>query len=102
VRGLLADELGIDPSEPLRRLHSSVLAQDPALDGPGARPLAAGHDAAAGILEGPSPAAPPVRLLAGRAGLDWARRRGRRLLAIGLALAVAAAACIVIVSRPWA
>jgi len=32
VRDLLADELGIDPGEPLRRLHASVLAQDPALD----------------------------------------------------------------------
>ena len=32
ARDLLAGELGIDPGEPLRRLHASVLAQDPALD----------------------------------------------------------------------
>ena len=32
ARDLLADELGIDPGEPLRRLHASVLAQDSALD----------------------------------------------------------------------
>jgi len=32
VRDLLADELGVDPGEPLRRLHASVLAHDPALD----------------------------------------------------------------------
>ena len=38
VRDLLADELGIDPGEPLRRLHASVLAHDPALDWDGGRP----------------------------------------------------------------
>ena len=32
ARDLLAGELGIDPGEPLRRLHGSVLAHDPALD----------------------------------------------------------------------
>ena len=32
----------------------------------------------------------------------WARWRGRRLLVIGSALAVAAAACVVAVARPWA
>ena len=32
ARDLLAGELGIDPGEPLRRLHASVLAHDPALD----------------------------------------------------------------------
>ena len=35
-----------------------------------------------------------------RAG--WTRRRARRLLAAGSALAVAAAVCIVVVARPWA
>ena len=38
VRDLLAGELGIDPGEPLRRLHAAVLAQDPALDWHGDRP----------------------------------------------------------------
>ena len=37
VRDLLAAELGIDPGEPLRRLHASVLAHDPALDWNGGR-----------------------------------------------------------------
>ena len=32
ARDLLAGELGIDPGEPLQRLHASVLAHDPALD----------------------------------------------------------------------
>jgi DNA-binding SARP family transcriptional activator len=32
LRGVLADELGIDPSPELKRLHEQVLAQDPGLD----------------------------------------------------------------------
>ena len=44
VRDLLADELGIDPGEPLRRLHASVLAHDPTLDWCGGRQAPAeGH-----------------------------------------------------------
>jgi YVTN family beta-propeller protein len=91
ARALLADELGIDPGEPLERLHAAVLAHDPALDWtrtpapPGA----------------PAPG-PPGRRFAGNGELAWARRRGRRLLVIGSALAVAAAGCIVAVARPWA
>jgi DNA-binding SARP family transcriptional activator len=38
VRERLADELGTDPSPPLRRLHEQVLATDPALLVPAARP----------------------------------------------------------------
>ena len=38
VRDLLADELGIDPGEPLKRLHAAVLAHDRALDWAGPRP----------------------------------------------------------------
>ncbi|MCR6489104.1 tetratricopeptide repeat protein [Amycolatopsis sp. OK19-0408] len=37
IRARLADELGADPSPPLRRLHQQVLANDPALDQPGAQ-----------------------------------------------------------------
>src|SRR5689334_15173692 len=37
VRDLLTSELGIDPGEPLQRLHGAVLAHDPALDWPGGR-----------------------------------------------------------------
>src|SRR5215469_6295229 len=36
ARALLADELGIDPDEPLERLHTAVLAHDRALDWTGA------------------------------------------------------------------
>jgi ABC-type transport system substrate-binding protein/DNA-binding SARP family transcriptional activator len=100
VRDLLAAELGIDPGEPLQRLHASVLAHDPALDWDGGRP-AAPENRAAGVGT-PAPRPPAPRLTAGRRELDWVRRRARRLLAVGAALAVAAAVCIVAVARPWA
>ena len=100
VRDLLAAELGIDPGEPLQRLHASVLAHDPALDWDGGRP-AASENRAAGVGT-PAPRPPAPRLTAGRRELDWVRRRARRLLAVGAALAVAAAVCIVAVARPWA
>ena len=32
LRGSLVEELGIEPSSRLRRLHQSILAADPALD----------------------------------------------------------------------
>jgi YVTN family beta-propeller protein len=103
VRGLLAEELGIDPAEPLRRLHASVLAHDPALDWhEGRAPPADGHRPGADTpVRSPAPAPSPRPGGPGR-GPDRARRRTRRLLAIGSALAVAAAACIVVVARPWA
>jgi DNA-binding SARP family transcriptional activator len=53
VRDLLAGELGIDPGEPLRRLHAAVLAQDPALDWHG------DHQASADGHRRPDDAAPP-------------------------------------------
>ena len=40
--------------------------------------------------------------MAGSRELAWARRRARRLLAVGSAIVVAAAVCIVAVARPWA
>src|SRR5437588_7511982 len=98
VRDLLAAELGIDPGEPLRRLHASGLAHDPALDWNGRRPPAPeGRPAEGGTL---APRPPGPRLTAGRRELGWVRRR--RLLAAGVALAVAAAVCVVAVARPWA
>jgi YVTN family beta-propeller protein len=103
VRDMLAGELGIDPGEPLRRLHAAVLAQDPALDWHGDRPAPVeAHRPDADILDS-SPAPKPRRWPTGPGrGRAWARWRGRRLLVIGSALAVAAAACIVAVARPWA
>ena len=101
VRDLLAGELGIDPGEPLRCLHASVLAQDPALDWNGGRPAPAEDHRPAAPVPAPAPGSPGRRLAASRE-LAWGRRRARRLLVIGSALAVAATACIVAVARPWA
>ena len=100
VRDLLVAELGIDPGEPLRRLHASVLTHDPALDRDGGRHAPPeGHPAGVGA---PAPRPPGLRLTAVGRELHWVRRRPRRLLAVGSALAVAAAVCIVAVARPWA
>jgi DNA-binding SARP family transcriptional activator len=104
VRDLLAGELGIEPGEPLRRLHAAVLAQDPALDWPGDPQVAAdGHrrPGAGAPVTSPAPAPPPRPAGLGHAPVR-ARWRARRLLVIGSALAVAAAACVVAVARPWA
>ena len=101
VRELLADELGIDPGEPLRRLHASVLAQDPALDWNGGRQAPAEHHPPGVRVPAPEPGSPGGRFMdSGEPA--WVRRRAPRLLAIGSALAVAAAAGIVAVARPWA
>jgi YVTN family beta-propeller protein len=100
VRDLLAGELGIDPGEPLRRLHASILAQDQALDWNGGRPASAGDHLPVAPVPAPAPRS-PARRFAGSGELAWARRRARRLLVIGAALAVTAAACIVVVARPW-
>ena len=48
ARDLLADELGIDPGEPLERLHAAMLAHDRALDWAGPPALADGQRANAG------------------------------------------------------
>ena len=102
VRDLLAGELGIDPGEPLRALHASVLAQDPALDWHGDRQAPAdGHRPGADAPVTSPAAAPPPRPAGPGRAQDRARRRTRRLLVIGSALAVAAAACVVAVTRPW-
>ena len=104
ARDLLATELGIDPGEPLRRLHASVLAQDPALDwSAGSGTLAEGRRADPNsLVTGPVRGPPGPRPVADGRELSWSRRGVRRLLAISSVLAVAAAACIVVVARPWA
>jgi ABC-type transport system substrate-binding protein/DNA-binding SARP family transcriptional activator len=106
VHGLLAEELGIDPGEPLQRLHASVLAHDPALDWrPGSQTLISAEDDRAGAgtpVTSPRPGRPRRWPAGGSRELVWARRRARRLLAIGSALAVAAAVSIVALARPWA
>jgi YVTN family beta-propeller protein len=104
VRDLLAGELGIDPGEPLQRLHGSILAHDSALNWSGGRQAPAeGHPADAGApATSPAPGRPALRPAGGRRELDWVRRRARSLLVIGAVLAVAAAVGIVVVARPWA
>jgi YVTN family beta-propeller protein len=103
VRDMLADELGIDPGEPLRRLHESVLAHDPALDWRGDRPAPTeAHRPDADILDNFQAAKPPPRLAVLARELAWTRRPSRRALAISSALAVAVAAGIIAVARPWA
>jgi YVTN family beta-propeller protein len=98
ARDLLADQLGIDPGEPLQRLHLSVLAHDPALDwNESHRAPAKGPRPGGGTLAASSAPAAPRRPIAGHWELDWVRRHARRLLAIISVLAVAAA-CIVIVA----
>ena len=51
ARALLADELGIDPDEPLERLHAAVLAHDRALDWIGA-PVPPGAPAQGAVWPG--------------------------------------------------
>jgi YVTN family beta-propeller protein len=100
ARELLADELGIDPGEPLERLHAAVLAHDPDLDWIRAAAPAGDRPGAGAASPAPRPG-PPRRSGAGSGAPAWPRRRGRRLLVIGSALAVAAAACVLAVTRPW-
>lgn len=74
LRALLADELGVDPSPPVRELHTSILRQDPSLAWANdtAQPTPSGHE----LDHSPAPArhvryreSPPVPRwpLAGRA-----------------------------------
>jgi YVTN family beta-propeller protein len=104
ARDLLAGELGIDPGEPLRHLHASVLAQDSALDwSDGRETVGEVHPAGVGSpAPSPAPQRRRPRPAPGSHVLNWGRRRGHRLLVAGLALVVIATAAIVAVARPWA
>ena len=96
----LADELGIDPGERLRRLHTGILTQDPSLDEDGGRAATtAGHRAHTGkpAVE-PQPALP----IADHHQQVRRRRGTRSLLAIGTVLAIVVVAAIGAVARPWA
>src|SRR5215813_8750725 len=78
VRELLADEQGIDPAEPLRRLHEAVLAQDQALDWRGDRQATAeGRHAGPEIPVASRPGPLRLRAIAGLADLAGTRRRAR-------------------------
>jgi YVTN family beta-propeller protein len=101
VRDLLTTELGIDPGEPLRRLHAAVLAHDPELDWNVGRHAPAEAQPAGTPVPSPEEGSPRGPA-ADRRELAWARWRPRRVLAVGSALAIVAAVCIVAVARPWA
>ena len=103
VRDLLAAELGIDPGEPLQRLHAAVLAHDPELDqSEDHETVTEDHRADVGPpAPSPTPERRGPRPAAVTRLLGWARRHSRRLLVAGLALVVIATATIVTVARPW-
>jgi len=79
VHELLADELGIDPGEPLRRPHASVLAQDPALDWNGGRQALAEHHPSGAQVPAPEAGSPGRRFMDG-GELAWVRRRAPQAL----------------------
>jgi DNA-binding SARP family transcriptional activator len=76
VRGLMADQIGIDPAAPLRQLQVRILAQDPVLeppDGIGRQQVAVGsgrRTSGAGVRAVPFPT-----LLAGERGVRYIGRR---------------------------
>ncbi len=85
LRHQLADELGVDPSPPLQRLHQQVLAHDPALAW---HPPATPQAEAAPPESQPQPAAEPRS----RRRRPWLRTRW---LVVAVILAVVAAAGII-------
>jgi YVTN family beta-propeller protein len=99
IRQLLADELGIEPGEPLRQLHTAVLTQDPGLD------WRALLQATMTVPDRPAvPAAAPPRPLAvpaprPRTGKGAVLRLPRRLLAAGAVTLAVAAACVAGLTR---
>ena len=80
ARRMLAEELGLEPSESLRRLHSAVLADDPALAAPPRVP----------------PTSDPPGLA--RSPLPLFTRRNRVLLGVGGALLLAAALAVALLT----
>ncbi|MFI5801140.1 BTAD domain-containing putative transcriptional regulator [Streptomyces sp. NPDC051677] len=62
IRLLLAEELGCDPSLPLRRLHQQILTTDPALNAPAVGPaVRRAPESAPALVPRPLPTSPPVR-----------------------------------------
>jgi ABC-type transport system substrate-binding protein/DNA-binding SARP family transcriptional activator len=83
LRQTLAEELGIDPSQPLQRLYQSVLQQEPALDW---QPPVRSSDDAHTAVAHPEPAGGPESVGA-RVERPGGRRRTRRRI-LGMAAAV--------------
>lgn len=76
----LREELGVEPSRPLRELEASILAHDPSLDAPvtahppapeGARPVAEPHATDTSPPAVPSPAVPPAGSTSDLVGRDY-------------------------------
>jgi DNA-binding SARP family transcriptional activator/ABC-type transport system substrate-binding protein/outer membrane protein assembly factor BamB len=118
ARRTLAEELGVDPSTPLRQLHLQVLQQDPALEilteSTAAAAVAASTRAPSALATGRSaapssaPAAAPRPIVAEpptrpSRDEDRALRRGvlpgRRALIVGAALAVAVTLAAIFIPR---
>jgi DNA-binding SARP family transcriptional activator/streptogramin lyase len=85
TRRLLAEELGLEPSESLRRLHSALLADEPALAAPPRVPPA-------------SPASQPQPPRVARAPRPLLGGRNRILLGAGGALVLGAALAVAVLA----
>jgi YVTN family beta-propeller protein len=82
ARSTFADQLGIDPGPKLQELERSILRQDTSLEAPAAAPPRTALDEQRGGRTGPHP-----------------RTRWRRVLAIGVVVALAIAAALVVALR---
>jgi YVTN family beta-propeller protein len=78
ARRKLAEELGLEPGEPLKRLQQAILEEDPALEPP------------------PHAAAEPAKATGARAIAVRGSHRGRRWLVLGAAALVAAVAAVAV------
>jgi DNA-binding SARP family transcriptional activator/tetratricopeptide (TPR) repeat protein len=63
ARRMLADELGVEPGEELRRLQQQILARDPALAGPAERDTVPGGGCVAPASEAPAEGADVARVV---------------------------------------
>ena len=90
ARGLLVDELGIEPGPDLRRTEQAILRQDPELEQP---PKVHQH------RPGPPEPAPPGGPPGPAAASGRRRHRPRALITAGVALAVAATVAVPLALR---
>jgi YVTN family beta-propeller protein len=90
ARGLLVDELGIEPGPDLRRTEQAILRQDPELEQP---PKVHQH------RPGPPEPAPPGGPPGPAAAFGRRRHRPRALITAGVALAVAATVALPLALR---